>query len=208
MFSPRRTEKNNPRCTKLSVQEGSDRDARQVQKITASGQLLNNQFRQSQMEQNLYTGNVSQRMSLCNIRKAHFANPGAPSVTCPKRLIRLKFVVCLWDNFPSLCCVWVRLRLESSYVTGLSGHEKERATPSHLSQNSSLRNILLFPVCSPEINNHPSKHGFGDFSMETIPVRRQNELVVCGLTPPKQNDMHCKKIIFRFLPTFCIPFLI
>lgn len=80
-------------CTKPCALGGSDGDTRQVQKSTASGRLLNNQFRQSQMEQNLYTGNVSQRMSLHSIKKAHFVNLGASSVTCQKRLIMLMFVV-------------------------------------------------------------------------------------------------------------------
>lgn len=58
------------------------------------------------MEQNLYTGNVSQRTSLRNISKAHSANPGAFSVTCQWRLIMLMFVVRLLDNFPSFCAVF------------------------------------------------------------------------------------------------------
>ena len=93
VFSPGRTQKSNMHCTKPCALGGSDGDTRQVQKSTASCRLLNNQFRQSQMEQNLYTGNVSQRMSLHSIKKAHFVNLGASSVTCQKRLIMLMFVV-------------------------------------------------------------------------------------------------------------------
>ena len=53
---------------------------RQVQKNTASGRPLNNQFRQLQTERNLHTGNVRRTLSLCNIRQVPFADPGASSV--------------------------------------------------------------------------------------------------------------------------------
>lgn len=145
---------------------------RQVQKITASGRLLINS--DNRRWSRIYTQEMSVRECLCVIS-------GRPPLLTRELLVslvrrgwlglRLLFVSGITSLLSVLCSV--QWRLESFYVVG---HKKQRAAPSHPSQNSSLRNILLFPTWSPEINNHPSKHGFGVHSMETIPVPGKKEL--------------------------------
>lgn len=65
--------------------------------------LWNNQFRQLWGEQSLHAGNANQRLSLCSIREAHAADPGASRVTCEKQQSVFMFVVCLPDLPRSLC---------------------------------------------------------------------------------------------------------